>query len=90
VSLWIESAGERALITGDFLHHPVQCTEVQWREVGDRDAELARATRARMLRAACEQHALFFGTHFPRSPAGRVVASGDRWRFVPEPPQPLR
>ncbi len=83
VSLWIESAGEQALITGDFLHHPVQCAEPQWAEVGDFDVEQARETRRRMLAKAAATGALMLGTHFTGSPAGRVVAAGDVWRFEP-------
>lgn len=84
VSLWVESAGERALISGDFLHHPVQCAEPDWAEVGDADEAVARETRHRMLRVAAESGALFLGTHFAGRPAGRVVADGTVWRFVPE------
>jgi glyoxylase-like metal-dependent hydrolase (beta-lactamase superfamily II) len=82
VSLWLESAGEHALITGDFLHHPVQCAETQWAEIADDDVELARETRRRMLSAACSREALTIGTHFPTRPAGRVVRDGDAFRFV--------
>ena len=85
VSLWVESAGERALVTGDFMHHPVQFAEPDWAEVGDADEAVARATRHRMVRVAAESGALVIGTHFPRRPAGRVVPDGERWRFVPEP-----
>jgi len=85
VSLWIESAGERALVTGDFMHHPVQFAEPDWAEIGDADVDVARATRHRMVRVAAESGALVIGTHFPTRPAGRVVADGDAWRFVPEP-----
>ena len=52
VSLWIESDGERALITGDFLHHPVQCAEPSWAEIGDDDVDQARGTRRAMLQRA--------------------------------------
>ena len=83
VSLWIESGGETALVTGDFLHHPVQCSEPAWAEVGDEDREVARATRRTMLRRAEETRALFLGTHFPTMPAGRIERAGDAWRFVP-------
>jgi glyoxylase-like metal-dependent hydrolase (beta-lactamase superfamily II) len=83
VSLWIESEGETALVTGDFLHHPVQCAEPSWAEVGDRDPEEARATRRRMLGRAAETGALFLGTHFATRPAGRIARHGDAWRFVP-------
>jgi glyoxylase-like metal-dependent hydrolase (beta-lactamase superfamily II) len=83
VSMWIESAGEVGLISGDFLHHPVQVAELDWAEVGDADADEARATRRRMLHEAASRRALFIGTHFPTRPAGRVVVDGDAWRFVP-------
>ncbi len=83
VSLWIESGGERALISGDFLHHPVQCAEPDLAEIGDFDIEEARATRHRMLARMAETRALMLGTHFSGRCAGRVVADGDAWRFVP-------
>ena len=84
VSLWIESADARVLITGDFLHNPVQCARPEWNEIGDEDAEAALATRRRMLARAAETGALVLGTHFSSRPAGRVVAHGEAWRFVPE------
>jgi glyoxylase-like metal-dependent hydrolase (beta-lactamase superfamily II) len=85
VSLWVESAGERALVTGDFMHHPVQFAEPDWAETGDADVDVARATRHRMVRLAAQSGALVLGTHFASRPAGRVAADGDVWRFVPEP-----
>lgn len=85
VSLWIESEGERVLVTGDFMHHPVQFAEPDWAEIGDVDADVARRTRHRMIRRAAESGALVIGTHFAARPAGRVVTDGDAWRFVPEP-----
>ena len=83
VSLWIVSNGETALVTGDFLHHPVQCAEPGWAEVGDHDADLARATRRSVLARAANSGALVFGTHFATQPAGRVEAAGGAWRFAP-------
>ena len=83
MSLWIESKGETALVSGDFLHHPVQCAEPQWAEIGDEDADQARATRRRMLERAAKTQALFLGTHFPVRPAGRIRAEGDAFRFEP-------
>ena len=83
VSIWIDSRGEIGLISGDFVHHPVQCAETEWAEIGDADAPEARATRRRMLHEAAESGALFIGTHFPTRPGGRVVVDGDAWRFAP-------
>jgi glyoxylase-like metal-dependent hydrolase (beta-lactamase superfamily II) len=83
VSLWIESRGELALITGDIVHHPVQCAEPHWPHMFDRDADAARETRQRMLQSACERGALVVGTHFPNRPAGKLVLEGSAYRFVP-------
>jgi glyoxylase-like metal-dependent hydrolase (beta-lactamase superfamily II) len=83
VSLWVESDGQRALITGDFLHHPVQFAEPSWAEIADADVEGARETRRRMMGRAAETGALVLGTHFSGKPAGRVTVDGDRWRFDP-------
>lgn len=84
VSLWVERGNDVALVTGDALHHPVQCAEPEWAEVGDEDADLARETRRALLSEAARRGVLFIGTHFPNLPAGRVVADGETWRFVPE------
>ena len=84
VSLWVESDGETALITGDFMHHPFQFAEPQVAEIADADVDVARATRARMLAKLAESGALVLGTHFPNRPGGRVRVDGDAWRFVPE------
>jgi glyoxylase-like metal-dependent hydrolase (beta-lactamase superfamily II) len=83
VSLWVESDGELALVSGDFLHHPVQCAEPDLAEVGDFDVAQARETRHRILARVAETGALMLGTHFSGCPAGRVVTDGDAWRFVP-------
>ncbi len=84
VSLWITPAGssERVLVTGDFVHHPVQLGEPEWAEIGDVDADVARATRRRMFTEAAASGAFVIGTHFPTEPAGRIVAHGNTWRFV--------
>jgi len=85
VSLWIESEGETALISGDFMHHPVQFARTEWAEIGDGDETLATATRQRMLAGVAGADLLFLGTHFGSRPAGRVVADGDAYRFEPTP-----
>jgi glyoxylase-like metal-dependent hydrolase (beta-lactamase superfamily II) len=83
-SLWIESGGEHAILTGDFMHHPLQFAEPHLAEIADADVEVARATRSRMIREMARTGALVLGTHFPTRPAGRVAVEGDAWRFVPE------
>jgi glyoxylase-like metal-dependent hydrolase (beta-lactamase superfamily II) len=84
VSMWIESDGERVLLAGDFMHHPVQFAEPHLAEIADADVEVARETRVRMIREAARTGALVLAAHFPNRPAGRVVVDGDAWRFVAE------
>jgi glyoxylase-like metal-dependent hydrolase (beta-lactamase superfamily II) len=82
-SLWIESDGARGVITGDLIHHPVQCAEPQWNEIGDVDLVQAEATRLAFLQAVADDDVLVFGTHFPTRPAGHVKADGRAFRFFP-------
>ena len=84
VSVRLRSGGVEAVITGDVMHHPVQCAEPEWSEHGDWDADLARATRRRFLSDAAQSGVLVIGTHFPTLPVGRILADGDLWRFEPE------
>src|SRR5687768_8448716 len=83
VCVWIESRGEVALITGDIVHNPVRCAEPEWTTRFDADPEGARVSRARTLEAACKRGALLLGTHFPNKPAGKLIAHGSAYRFVP-------
>jgi glyoxylase-like metal-dependent hydrolase (beta-lactamase superfamily II) len=83
VSLWVETDAGTVLLTGDFMHHPVQFAHPELAETADADIEVARATRLRMITEAIERDALIVGTHFSTRPAGRAVADGDAWRFVP-------
>lgn len=83
VSLWLESARATAVVSGDLMHHPVQCAEPQWNEIGDSDGDQALSTRRAFLAEAARTEALVVGTHFPGRPAGRVVVDGAAYRFVP-------
>ena len=84
-SLWIASEDSEAVITGDFIHHSVQCSEPEWAEVGDLDIELATTTRRQVLARYATDERLVLGSHFPTCPAGQIRPSGDVWRFAPVP-----
>lgn len=82
VSVRIRSAGAEAVITGDLMHHPVQCCEPGIGSRFDADAEQAFATRMRFLREQADREVLVLGTHFAEPTGGRIVAEGPAWRFV--------
>ena len=81
-SVRISSNGQDAVITGDMMHHPVQCCFPEWDDVYDTDGPLAKRTR----RAFCERYAdtgtLVLGTHFATPNAGQIVTHGDSFRLV--------
>ena len=84
VSIAIESRGERAVITGDLMHHPVQCAHPDWGSSADVDPEQAEKTRREFLARYAETPVLVIGTHFAGPTAGKIVRDGDAWRLVPK------
>jgi glyoxylase-like metal-dependent hydrolase (beta-lactamase superfamily II) len=81
-SVHVTSAGDEALITGDVMHHPIQCCEPEWASAFDSDADAARSMRREVLGRYADTDVLVIGTHFAGPGAGRIVADGDVWRFV--------
>jgi glyoxylase-like metal-dependent hydrolase (beta-lactamase superfamily II) len=81
VSVRIQSRGEEALITGDFVHHPCQMARPDWCSSADTDREQGIATRRRMFERLSSAPVLVIGTHFATPTAGRVVKDGNVWRF---------
>jgi glyoxylase-like metal-dependent hydrolase (beta-lactamase superfamily II) len=81
-SVRISSKGQNAVITGDLMHHPIQCKYPEWDDNFDSDGPAAKKTR----RAFCEKYAdsgvQVFGTHFATPSAGKIVKKGDSFRFV--------
>lgn len=82
VSVRIRSAGVDAVITGDVMHHPVQCAEPAWHSSFDVDADAARVTRRAFLERYADRPVLVLGTHFATPVGGRIVRYGDAWRFL--------
>jgi len=83
--LRLTSAGERALIIGDLIHHPIQCAEPAWElSVGGQSLTMDPATseqsRRRVLEELSETNAYVFAAHWDQPPAVRVREHGDAWR----------
>ena len=81
-SVVIRSQGEEAVITGDLMHHPVQCAVPDKPANFDEDKPLAAATRRRFLGDYDARRALIIGSHFADPTAGWVERDGEAWRFV--------
>lgn len=81
VSVLIESEGQRALITGDFVHHPCQLARPDWGSSADWDPARARTTREHTLDELADAPVLVIGTHFATPTAGHVKRDGEVFRF---------
>jgi glyoxylase-like metal-dependent hydrolase (beta-lactamase superfamily II) len=81
VSVAIESSGARAVITGDVLHHPLQCAVPELATVFDSDRAAAEAQRRACLAQWSAAGTLVIGTHFPGAGAGHLVPAADGYRL---------
>ncbi len=81
VSVEIESKGERALITGDFIHHPCQLAHPEWSVTTDYDGAESVATRERVFKDIADEDVLVIGTHWPKPTAGYVTRDARAFRL---------
>jgi len=82
VSVMIESRGEKALITGDIMHHPCQIARPDWAVTFDEDQDAARACRKKILAKMADSKVLVIGTHFASPTAGNIIVDGDSYKLV--------
>ena len=80
-SVHISSEGQAAVITGDLMHHPVQCAEPDREGNFDGDKPMACRTRREFLEQFCDGHSLIIGSHFPEPTAGKLVRDGAGWKL---------
>jgi glyoxylase-like metal-dependent hydrolase (beta-lactamase superfamily II) len=81
VSVMIESRGEQAMITGDFMHHPCQIAHPEWSTLADSDPAQGIETRQMIFQSLAGTPVLVIGTHFAGATAGRIVRDGETYRL---------
>jgi glyoxylase-like metal-dependent hydrolase (beta-lactamase superfamily II) len=72
VSVYINSQGQEAVITGDMMHHPCQIPHADWSMPFDENPAQTIATRERLLGEWEASGILVIGTHFAAPTAGRI------------------
>jgi glyoxylase-like metal-dependent hydrolase (beta-lactamase superfamily II) len=81
-SVVIASEGQRAVISGDALHHPLQ---VALPDVGDNfswDDAAAKSSRRRLLEGVASSGALLLGSHFSGPVGVYLEPHGDAWKIA--------
>ena len=88
VSVKIVSQGQTAFITGDLMHHPIQCAEPERPGNFDAIKDRAAQTRVKFLGETEGGETLVIGSHFTDPSAGYVTKAGhNSWRFDTEKPK---
>ncbi len=81
VCVRISSQGEEAVITGDLLHHPVQCSIPELGTHVDWNPSKGEETRRKFFSGCADKPVMVLGSHFAKPTAGWVVSHGSSWRF---------
>jgi len=78
----IRSGGQRAVVTGDMMHHALQCREPDWSTIFCWDPAQAARSRREFLTSIADTGTLVLPVHFPAPTAGLVSADGNRFRYT--------
>jgi glyoxylase-like metal-dependent hydrolase (beta-lactamase superfamily II) len=77
----LRSKGERALFTGDMMHHCAQAIAPDWSSCFCFDAAQSAATRWQFFRDHVDTDTLVIPTHFPGTTAGHIRRRRDSFEF---------
>lgn len=82
VAIRLNSGGDKAVLSGDVAHTPLQCREPGWSAVGCSDRAQSAVTRRAFLDRYCETDTLVMTAHFPSPSVGYVRRHGEVFDFV--------
>ena len=77
----IRSRGQHAVVTGDMMHHALQCCEPAWATIFDADPKQAIQSRRTFLGKVAETSTLILPIHFPHPTVGRVASRGGGFKY---------
>jgi glyoxylase-like metal-dependent hydrolase (beta-lactamase superfamily II) len=77
----LRSGAERAVLTGDVMHHPVQLLRPDWSSGFCEDKALSHSTRRAIIERYAETDTLIAPAHFASPTVGRIVRMGDCFGF---------
>jgi len=81
VCVHVKSGVKEAIMTGDMMHHPVQCAEPQWSSGFCADPAQSRQTRRAFLDRYADSGVTILAAHFASPTAGQIVPAGNTWRL---------
>jgi glyoxylase-like metal-dependent hydrolase (beta-lactamase superfamily II) len=81
VCVVVRSQGASAFLSGDIMHTALQCAEPQLNSCFCVDAQMARATRRRLLETLADRPVMVIPAHFPTPTAGWIRSRNGSFRF---------
>lgn len=81
VILNLEQGDEKAHVTGDVIHHPVQFEHPEWSSNFCLDPDQSRATRRAFMESVADTGAHILAAHFAAPTALRVVGTGNGFDY---------
>jgi len=78
----IRSGGQRAVVTGDLVHHALQCEAPDLSTIFCSDPAQAARSRRGFLHSVADTDTLILPVHIPAPTVGRIEGKGDRFRYV--------
>ncbi|MFW2403917.1 MAG: MBL fold metallo-hydrolase [Gammaproteobacteria bacterium] len=81
VVIELEDASQRAIMSGDVVHHPVQIERPDWSSQFDGDPDMARTTRLQLLERIADTDTELLGAHFAGPTALRVVSHAEGFDY---------
>ena len=72
----IRSKGQEAIVTGDMMHHALQCREPEWSTIFDTDPKQSAASRRKFLNDVADTAKLILPIHFPSPTVGLIKPHG--------------
>ena len=68
----IFSKGQHAIVTGDLMHHQIQCREPDWSAKPDWDPRQSAVSRRKFFASVADTDTLILPIHFPAPTAGLI------------------
>ena len=81
ICIHISSGQSHAVMSGDLMHHPLQCAEPDWSSCFCVDPSLSAITLRNFLESYADTSTLVMPAHFPTPGAGQIISFDDTWRF---------
>ncbi len=78
----IHSKGQRAVVTGDLMHHALQCRMPELYTIFDTDTAAGIQSRRRFFETVAGTPAILLPVHFPSPTAGRITTLGTGFEYT--------